>query len=260
MHSRTIWRAAAVVASVTAALGGATLASAATGQPNGGHHSGGIKHVLLISVDGMHQQDLAWYVQNYPHSVLAALEDRGVEYSNAQTPFPSDSTPGMVAQVTGGDPRVDRLVLRRHVEPRRIPGGHDELLRTRARRRGRLRGGHRQEPDPAGRGRRPRGPARQHLADDQQSAGRDQPGRAAGRPDDLQADLPEPVPAGQHDLQRGHAARAPHRLVRQAPRLPDVLRAFGKGRHRLLHARDQQRGEHRDGWGLDQRQRLDHAV
>jgi hypothetical protein len=103
MHYRPVWRAAAVVASVTAALGGATLASAATGQPSGGHPSGGIKHVLLISVDGMHQQDLAWYVQNYPHSVLAALEGRGVEYSNAETPFPSDSTPGMVAQVTGGD-------------------------------------------------------------------------------------------------------------------------------------------------------------
>jgi hypothetical protein len=108
MHTRTVWRAAAAVASVTAALGGATLASAATGQPSD-HHSGGIKRVLLISVDGMHQQDLTWYVQNYPHSVLAALEGRGVEYSNAETPFPSDSTPGMVGQVTGGDPRVTGL-------------------------------------------------------------------------------------------------------------------------------------------------------
>src|SRR5271166_962355 len=106
MQSRSIWRAAAAVASVTAVLGGATLASAATGQPSGGQKSGGIKHVLLISVDGMHQQDLAWYVQNYPHSVLAALDRRGVEYSNARTPFPSDSFPGMVGQVTGGDPRV----------------------------------------------------------------------------------------------------------------------------------------------------------
>jgi len=106
MHMRTVWRAAAAVASVTVALGSATIATAATGQPSGGQKSGGIKHVLLISVDGMHQQDLEWYVQNYPHSVLAALENRGVEYSNAETPFPSDSFPGMVAQVTGGDPRV----------------------------------------------------------------------------------------------------------------------------------------------------------
>ncbi len=59
MYVTTIWRAAAAAASVAVALGGATLASAATGQPSGGGHPGGIRHVLLISVDGMHQQDLA---------------------------------------------------------------------------------------------------------------------------------------------------------------------------------------------------------
>src|SRR5690348_620771 len=101
-----MWRAAAAIAaSATAALGGAAGASAATGQPGGEGHSGGVRHVLLISVDGLHQQDLTWYVKNYPHSVLATLDHRGVEYSNAQTPFPSDSSPGMVAQVTGGNPR-----------------------------------------------------------------------------------------------------------------------------------------------------------
>jgi len=45
-------------------------------------------------------------VRNYPHSVLAALTAQGVEYRNAETPFPSDSSPGMTGQVTGGDPRV----------------------------------------------------------------------------------------------------------------------------------------------------------
>ncbi len=30
-----------------------------------------IKHVLLISVDGMHQSDLDWYVANHPNSELA---------------------------------------------------------------------------------------------------------------------------------------------------------------------------------------------
>jgi predicted AlkP superfamily pyrophosphatase or phosphodiesterase len=62
--------------------------------------------VLLISVDGLHQQDLAWFVKNNPHSALAALERQGLEYGNAETPFPSDSFPGLVGQVTGGDPRV----------------------------------------------------------------------------------------------------------------------------------------------------------
>jgi len=106
MRTKPIWRAAAVAASVTAALGGAAVASAATGQPGGEGQSGGVRHALLISVDGLHQQDLAWYVKNNPRSVLAALGHQGVEYSNAETPFPSDSFPGMVGQVTGGDPRV----------------------------------------------------------------------------------------------------------------------------------------------------------
>jgi Type I phosphodiesterase / nucleotide pyrophosphatase len=107
MHSRPIWRAAAAAASVTAVLGSAALASAATGQPGrGGDDHGTIRHVLLISVDGLHQQDLAWYVRNYPHSALAALDRRGLEYGKAETPFPSDSFPGLVGQVTGGDPRV----------------------------------------------------------------------------------------------------------------------------------------------------------
>jgi hypothetical protein len=62
--------------------------------------------VLLISVDGLHQQDLSWYVKTHPGSVLASLAGHGIDYSNARTPFPSDSSPGMVAQVTGGDPGV----------------------------------------------------------------------------------------------------------------------------------------------------------
>jgi hypothetical protein len=106
MHSILIRRTLAVVAGLAAALSGAAVASAATGQPAGnghGHHKG-IQHVLLISVDGLHQQDLTWYAQNYPHSLLAMLDRQGVEYSNAETPFPSDSSPGMTAQVTGGNP------------------------------------------------------------------------------------------------------------------------------------------------------------
>ena len=108
MHSTLIRRTLAVVAGLAAALSGAAVASAATSQPaNGGHgHQKGIQHVLLISVDGLHQQDLTWYVQNNPSSLLATLSRQGVEYSNAETPFPSDSSPGMTGQVTGGDPRV----------------------------------------------------------------------------------------------------------------------------------------------------------
>ena len=51
-------------------------------------------------------QDLAWYVRTHPDSALARLESHGIEYSRARTPFPSDSFPGLVGQVTGGDPGV----------------------------------------------------------------------------------------------------------------------------------------------------------
>ena len=63
-----------------------------------------VDHVLLVSVDGMHQSDLAWYVQTHPNSALATLMAQGIDYSNASTPFPSDSYPGMIGQVTGGNP------------------------------------------------------------------------------------------------------------------------------------------------------------
>jgi hypothetical protein len=63
-----------------------------------------VGHVLLISVDGLHQSDLAWYAHAHPGSTLATLMARGVDFSNASTPFPSDSFPGMVGPVTGGNP------------------------------------------------------------------------------------------------------------------------------------------------------------
>ena len=64
------------------------------------------EHVLLISVDGLHQSDLAWWTSTHPHSALASLVGHGTEFAHAETPFPSDSFPGMVGQVTGGDPRT----------------------------------------------------------------------------------------------------------------------------------------------------------
>ncbi|MBV9281604.1 MAG: alkaline phosphatase family protein, partial [Chloroflexi bacterium] len=79
------------------------LAPAAPGATTA-HAAPAVQHVLLISVDGLHQSDLAWYIQQHPDSALASLVSHGVEFTNAQTPVPSDSFPGMVGQVTGGDP------------------------------------------------------------------------------------------------------------------------------------------------------------
>jgi hypothetical protein len=108
MRLRATIGAATVAVAVSTLVAGTALtsATAAASSPGNGARGSGIKHVLLISVDGLHQKDLAWYVNNYPNSPLAALVDHGLEYSNAETPFPSDSFPGMVGQVTGGDPRV----------------------------------------------------------------------------------------------------------------------------------------------------------
>ena len=88
------------------AVGALGLAGALAWVPPAAAHEPPARHVLLISVDGLHQTDLAWYVKTHPRSALAQLAGGGVEFTNAQTPFPSDSFPGMVAQVTGGNPKT----------------------------------------------------------------------------------------------------------------------------------------------------------
>ncbi len=71
-----------------------------------------IQHVLLISIDGMHALDFANCSKGVPSSGndpycthLASLSATGVHYLQALTSKPSDSFPGLVAQITGGTPR-----------------------------------------------------------------------------------------------------------------------------------------------------------
>jgi hypothetical protein len=100
MHVRAKVASAAIAA---AAIGGTvamTLPSASADR------TGHIKHVLLISVDGMHQSDLNWYIANHPNSELARLASGGAEFTNNHTSDPSDSDPGGTALMTGGDPRA----------------------------------------------------------------------------------------------------------------------------------------------------------
>jgi len=61
-----------------------------------------IQHVLLLSIDGFHGFDLKTCVASglCPH--LARLTEHGVTYANASTTKPSDSFPGLLAQLTGG--------------------------------------------------------------------------------------------------------------------------------------------------------------
>ena len=68
-----------------------------------------IRHVLLISVDGLHALDLSTYVSSHPNSTLASLSAHGITYTNASTSQPSDSFPGLAALVTGGSPATAGL-------------------------------------------------------------------------------------------------------------------------------------------------------
>ena len=65
-----------------------------------------MQHVLLISVDGLHAVDLERYVAEHPASALAKLSQNGATFEAAKTPFPSDSFPGLLALLTGGQPRT----------------------------------------------------------------------------------------------------------------------------------------------------------
>ncbi|MBN9620967.1 MAG: alkaline phosphatase family protein [Actinobacteria bacterium] len=92
---------AAVSAAALCALSGLP-ANAQSAHPIKPHAS---RHVLLISVDGMHQSDLDWYIAHHPSSTLAKLTRQGVEFTNALTSNPSDSDPGGTALMTGGNPK-----------------------------------------------------------------------------------------------------------------------------------------------------------
>src|SRR6516162_6859424 len=64
------------------------------------------QHVLLLSIDGIHASDLATCVAAYTCPNLATLSLYGITYTNARTSTPSDSFPGLLAQVTGGTPKT----------------------------------------------------------------------------------------------------------------------------------------------------------
>lgn len=79
--------------------------------------SGNIKHVLLLSIDGMHAVDF----YNCAHGIagvnggnpycpnMAALSLTGINYVNTESSKPSDSFPGMAALASGGSPKSTGL-------------------------------------------------------------------------------------------------------------------------------------------------------
>ena len=73
-----------------------------------------IKHVLLVSIDGMHAVDflncangISSINNGEPYCPnLLALSKRGINYVAASTSKPSDSFPGLTAIITGGSPAL----------------------------------------------------------------------------------------------------------------------------------------------------------
>ncbi|AGK49676.1 type I phosphodiesterase / nucleotide pyrophosphatase family protein [Burkholderia thailandensis MSMB121] len=88
------------------ALAFASVASAATVQDRD-HDSrlANAKRVLLVSIDGLHEQDVARCIGANTCPNLALLAKSGVTYTNAHTPGLSDSFPGLAALLTGGSPK-----------------------------------------------------------------------------------------------------------------------------------------------------------
>jgi hypothetical protein len=64
------------------------------------------RHVLLISIDGMHALDFENCAANRTCPNLAALGKSGVSYTRTSTSRPSDSFPGLMAIITGGTPKT----------------------------------------------------------------------------------------------------------------------------------------------------------
>jgi Type I phosphodiesterase / nucleotide pyrophosphatase len=79
--------------------------------------SGNIKHVVLLSIDGMHAVDF----YNCSHGIagvnggdpycpnMAALSQSGINYVNAESSKPTESFPGMAALASGGSPKSTGL-------------------------------------------------------------------------------------------------------------------------------------------------------
>src|ERR1700735_1685523 len=83
------------------------------GEQGQGEHQP-FRHVLLISIDGMHALDfincskgISGVNGGQPYCPnLAELGETGVNYLDTATSKPSDSFPGLMALVTGGSPRT----------------------------------------------------------------------------------------------------------------------------------------------------------
>ena len=90
---------------VAASACAASIALADNQEDHRGDH-GRSRHVLLVSIDGMHALDFQNCVAAKTCPNMAALGTVGVNYTRTSTSKPSDSFPGLMALVTGGTPKL----------------------------------------------------------------------------------------------------------------------------------------------------------
>jgi hypothetical protein len=109
--------AAALAAAVSAMMTTATIVAtvtAPTAYADEGGHAGRIRHVLLVSIDGMHAVDylncsrgISGLNGGKPYCPnLAELGETAVNYLDTSTSRPSDSFPGLTAIISGSSPRT----------------------------------------------------------------------------------------------------------------------------------------------------------
>ena len=98
-------RKARAVAAASVAVAATLMSSHGVRADHDGDDDARVQHVLLVSVDGMHQRDLERYVNAHPQSTFARIAGEGVQYTHASASKPSDSFPGLLAFMTGGSPR-----------------------------------------------------------------------------------------------------------------------------------------------------------
>jgi len=109
------WKAGTLVAALILS----TLSNVYAGPKDGRRLDGDgeghkFRHVLLLSIDGMHALDfencakgISTINGGLPYCPnLAELNEHGVNYLGASTSKPSDSFPGLMTIVTGGSPRL----------------------------------------------------------------------------------------------------------------------------------------------------------
>jgi hypothetical protein len=103
------WRYAGIAATLSMLAGAHLIAGRPAGRDRDhdrDDRDSRIRHVLLISIDGMHALDYenCKAAGICPH--LAELGETGVTYQRTSTSRPSDSAPGLMALVTGGTPKT----------------------------------------------------------------------------------------------------------------------------------------------------------